>query len=197
MLGGLKRSLLEDIHINLYFLLVERAELESEPGSEQTDFDCLFTCEASKNRSHELDMLASYVRSIKSPFWSYLGIGRSIILKTHLQSRTQRTRIEMVSMDPALFAFNIYIHPGFYPNGAFAYMQNTPVYRLLSYQPDFRADMFSPVVGFSLYCHDTNAGHPDHSGYTGMIGCSESRLEEYLLEVLCFDLIKAAHSGSI
>lgn len=30
-----------------------------------------------------------------------------------------------------------------------------------------------------------------------MIRCIESRLHEYLVEVLCFDLIKAAHSGSI
>lgn len=66
--------------------------------------------------------------------------------KNTLQSQTQGARIEMVSITPAMFTFNICVDPGFCPNGAFAYMQNTHVYQLLSYQPDFRP--------FSSRCRD-------------------------------------------
>lgn len=76
-------------------------------------------------------------------------------------SRTPGTRIETVSISAVLSTFNIYIDPGFYPNGGFAYMQNTHVYLRLSYQPFFRLDVFSPVVGTSLYLHDTDMGPSD------------------------------------
>lgn len=80
-------------------------------------------------------LLAVSVSCIQSFLKLPWALEVSFIFEPLLQPRHghRGTRIEIVSINAALFTFNIYIYPGFYPKGEFAYMQNLHVYPLLSY----------------------------------------------------------------